>query len=200
VNENVNNIGPNTTTADSEPARYKKYMREHWEKSEHGKLCLAYYEAFHALRTYCEKYGFPSAAPTDHVTGYDEYQLAEEGLRIGEQLKQKRDEKLRKNLERAQNAARCQHVFLNGDVCSSPRIRGKKLCRMHARLEEAQALKLDLGPMEDPDSIQIGIKKLQAAIIDAKLDAKQIGHLAYTIQLAAWNVMRTTTVKGEKSS
>jgi hypothetical protein len=51
--------------------------------------------------------------------------------------------------------------------------------------------------MEDADSIQVGIRKLQAAIIDGKLDSKQIGHLAYTIQLAAWNVTRTTTALAE---
>jgi hypothetical protein len=56
---------------------------------------------------------------------------------------------------------------------------------------------LQIAPEEDPDSIQVGIRKLQAAIIDGKLDSKQIGHLAYTIQLAAWNVMRTTTVQAE---
>jgi hypothetical protein len=61
-------------------------------------------------------------------------------------------------------------------------------------MEEAKAVKLDLGPMEDPDSIQAGIRKLQAAIIDGKLDSKQIG-LLYTIQLAAWNVTRTRTVQ-----
>jgi hypothetical protein len=76
-------------------------------------------------------------------------------------------------------------------------VKGKKLCRMHERLEEATAVKLDLGPMEDPDSIQLGIKKLQGAIIDGKLDSKQIGHLAYTIQLAAWNVTRTSMVVRE---
>ena len=61
---------------------------------------------------------------------------------------------------------------------------------MHQRLEETKSAKLDLGPMEDPDSIQIGIKKLQGAIIEGTLDHRQVGQLAYTIQLAAWNVSR----------
>jgi hypothetical protein len=65
---------------------------------------------------------------------------------------------------------------------------------MHDRLEEAKTemLALDLGPMEDADSIQMGIKKLQRAIIEGKLDHRQVGQLAYTIQLAAWNVTRTS--------
>ena len=115
-----------------------------------------------------------------------------------EDQRREREEKLRRNLEKAQKAARCQHVYLSGEGCRAPRMKGKKLCRMHDRLEEAKALKLDLGPMEDPDSIQLGITKLQGAIIDGKLDSKQIGHLAYTIQLAAWNVMRTSMVAGEE--
>jgi hypothetical protein len=57
---------------------------------------------------------------------------------------------------------------------------------------EARSQKLDLGPMEDPDSIQVAIRKLQGAIIERTLDNKQVGQLAYTIQLAAWNVTRTT--------
>ena len=62
---------------------------------------------------------------------------------------------------------------------------------MHERLED-RTVKLDLGPMEDADSIQVGIKKLQGAIIEGTLDPRQVGQLAYTIQLAAWNVGRTS--------
>ena len=112
-----------------------------------------------------------------------------------EQDRSERAEKDRKNLEKAQRAARCQHIHANGEQCGAPKVRGKKLCHMHERMEQTKAERLDLGPMEDPDSIQMGIQKLQAAIIDGKLDAKQIGQLAYTIQLAAWNVMRTSMVK-----
>jgi hypothetical protein len=78
-------------------------------------------------------------------------------------------------------------------------MKGKELCRMHERMEEAKALKLDLGPMEDPDSIQIAIKKLQAAVIDGVLDHKQVAALSYLIQLAAWNVTRTSMVTRESS-
>ena len=46
---------------------------------------------------------------------------------------------------------------------------------MREGMEEAKAVKLDLGPMEDADSIQVGIRKLQEAIIDGKLNSKQMG-------------------------
>ena len=128
---------------------------------------------------------------------YEEHRVFEECLKTLEQHKQEQEQTRLRNLEKAQRAARCQHQFLNGEQCRAPRVKGKKLCRMHERMEEAKAVKLDLGTMEDADSIQVGIRKLQAAIIDGKLDAKQVGHLAYTIQLAAWNVKRTTAARVE---
>jgi len=179
----------------AQQAAYIRENREKWELTPQGKLCLAFYDAFHAYKKYLEEHKHAIRTPYGWKVDYDEHKLFEEGLRLAEEHRRQRDEMLRLNLEKAQKAARCQHQFLNGDQCAAPRVRGKKLCRMHERMEEAKALKLDLGPMEDPDSIQVGIRKLQAAIIDGKLDSKQIGHLAYTIQLAAWNVTRTTTVQ-----
>jgi hypothetical protein len=172
--------------------RYVKTGKDTWEQTTQGKLCLAFYEAFHAYRRYFETHESAKRTPLGYEVDYDEHKLFEEGLRMVEDQKYEREEKLRRNLEKAQKAARCQHEYLSGEGCRAPRMKGKKLCRMHDRLEEAKALKLDLGPMEDADSIQLGIKKLQGAIIDGKLDSKQIGHLAYTIQLAAWNVTRTS--------
>ncbi len=105
---------------------------------------------------------------------------------------------MNQNLEKAQKAARCRHVYLNGDQCGAPRVKGRKLCHMHERMEEAKTEKLDLGPIEDPDSIQVAIKRLQGAIIEGKLDHRQVGQLAYTIQMAAWNVTRTSMVTREE--
>jgi hypothetical protein len=171
-------------------AAFIRENREKWEQTPQGKLCLAFYDAFQAYKKYLEEHKYAIETPLAGKVEYDEHKLFEEGLRLAEEHRRQRDEKLRRNLEKAKNAARCKHVFLNGDVCAAPRVKGKKLCRMHERMEAATAVKLDLGPMEDPDSIQVGIRKLQAAIIDGKLDSKQIGHLAYTIQLAAWMATR----------
>ena len=124
----------------------------------------------------------------------DEHMLFEEGLRMVENLKLEREETLRRNLEKAQKAARCRHRYLNGRQCGAPRVKGRKLCHMHERVEEAKMAIIDLGPMEDADSIQMGIRKLQAAIVEGKLSHRQIAQLAYTIQLAAWNVTRTSVM------
>jgi hypothetical protein len=168
--------------------------KDNWEKTEHGKLCLAFYEAFHAYKQHLETHPSAHWTPNAAQADYDEHKLFEEGLRMVETQRREREETLRRNLEKAQKAARCQHRYLNGDQCGAPRVRGQKLCHMHQRLEEAKTemLELDLGPMEDADSIQMGIKKLQRAIIEGKLNHRQVGQLAYTIQLAAWNVSRTS--------
>ena len=131
--------------------------------------------------------------------GFDEHKLFEHGLLVVEEHRRDVAEKLRKNLEKAQAAARCEHEYLNGNQCKAPRVKGGKLCHMHQRLEEAKSAKLDLGPMEDPDSIQVGIKRLQGAIIEGTLNHRQVGQLAYTIQLAAWNVGRTRRATSEGS-
>jgi hypothetical protein len=200
MNENgMNGTGIQTHQAANEADELRREkFRQEWEQTGGGQLCLAFYDAFKKYKDYLEAHGGEALRPSGPIKmQYEEHRVFQECLRSMESYKQERDETLRRNLEKAQRAARCQHEFLSGERCRAPRLRDKKLCRMHERLEEAKALKLDLGPMEDPDSIQVGIKKLQAAIIDGKLDSKQIGHLAYTIQLAAWNVTRTTTVQVE---
>jgi hypothetical protein len=190
-------IAVNQAATGTDEARKKKF-RQDWEESGGGQLCLAFYNAFKKYKYYVETHSGEMERPSGPINNkYEEHRVFEECLSTLESYKREREETLRKNLEKAQSAARCEHEFLNGERCRAPRVKGKKLCRMHEGLEEAKAVKLDLGSMEDADSIQVGIRKLQAAIIDGKLDSKQIGHLAYTIQLAAWNVMRTTTVQAE---
>jgi hypothetical protein len=200
MNENGMNgagIGVNQAASEIDEARKKKFRQE-WEQTGGGQLCLALYDAFIKYKDYLAIHSGETARPSGPINNqYEEHRVFDECLKTLENRKREHEETLRRNLEKAQRAARCQHEFLNGEQCKAPRIRGRKLCRMHDRMEEAKAVKLDLGPMEDPDSIQVGIRKLQAAIIDGKLDSKQIGHLAYTIQLAAWNVTRTTTAQAE---
>jgi hypothetical protein len=173
---------------------YVKEGKDEWEQTHQGKLCLAFYKAFHAYRKYLEENEFARRSPHGYDVDYDEHMLFEEGLRIVENLQEEREEKLRRNLEKAQKAARCRHTYLNGRQCGAPRVRGRKLCHMHERVEEAKTAVIDLGPMEDADSIQMAIRRLQGAILEGKLNHRQIGQLAYTIQLAAWNVTRTSVM------
>lgn len=172
--------------------------KQKWEQTTQGKLCLAFYQAFLEYKKFLEEHEYAKRNPNGSLVAYDEHKLFEAGLKMVENHQWQRQEILRRNLEKAQRAARCQHIYLDGSGCGSPRVKGKKLCRMHERLEEARTASLDRGTMEDPDSIQLGIKKLQGAIIEGKLDHRQVSQLAYTLQLAAWNVTRTSTAAKEE--
>ena len=172
-------------------AEYDRRGKEEWSRTPQGRLCLEFYEKFMEYKKYLEEHPHAWNRPDGPKVDFVEHQLFEQGLRMVSDYQEERAERDRKNLERAQRAARCEHRHTGGERCGSPRIKGTKLCYMHTRLEEAKAVKLDLGPMEDPDSIQVAIKKLQAAVIDGTLDHKQVAQLAYLIQLAAWNVTRT---------
>ncbi len=176
-------------------AKAVEYNRKSWEQSEAGRLCIAFYDAFRAYEKFLQEFPHAFFNHFGKRLDFKEHLAFEQSLKFMEQDRRERAEKDRRNLEKAQRAARCQHIHANGEQCGAPRVRGKRLCHMHERMEQTKAERLDLGPMEDPDSIQMGIQKLQAVIIDGKLDAKQVGQLAYTIQLAAWNVMRTSMVK-----
>jgi hypothetical protein len=178
-------------------AEFNRKGREEWLKRPQGKLCLEFYEKFLEYKKYLDEHPNAWRRPDGPAVDFPEHKLFEQGLRMMSDYKRERAERDRKNLEKAHLAARCKHRHTDGERCGSPRIKGTDLCYMHTRLEEAKAVKLDLGPMEDPDSIQVAIKKLQAAVIDGTLDHKQVSQLAYLIQLAAWNVTRTTTAARE---
>ena len=173
-------------------AKAVEYNRKSWEQSEAGRLCIAFYDAFRAYEKYLQE--FPHAVFNHFGKRLDfkEHLAFEQSLKFMEQDRRERAEKDRRNLEKAQRAARCQHIHANGEQCGAPRVRGKKLCHMHDRMEQTKAERLDLGPMEDPDSIQMAIKKLQAAVIDQTLTDKQIAQLTNLLNIGAWNVIRTS--------
>jgi hypothetical protein len=184
--------------------RYKRENREKWEQTRQGQLCIAFYRAFQAYKDYMQANPTAIFTPYGPRLEYEEHKLFEEALRLMEDDRRIREETARRNLEKAQRAARCQHIHMNGEQCGAPRVRGRKLCHMHERMEEAKTESFDkpesfdMGSMEDPDSIQAAIQRLQKAIIDGKLESKQVGLLAYTIQLAAWNVTRTSWMLKEE--
>jgi hypothetical protein len=177
----------------------KKEQKEEWLASAGGQICTKFWNAFREYEDFLQEN--PEArhmAMGWNDKYYDEHQLFEEGLKVMATYADERAETRRKSLEKAKKSARCQHLHVSGEQCGSPKMRGRKLCYMHERMEEARSATLDLGPMEDPDSIQIAIRKLQSAIIEGKLGPRQVGQLAYTIQLAAWNVTRTTRLTAER--
>jgi hypothetical protein len=95
-------------------------------------------------------------------------------------------------LEKADAAPRCEHVFIDGTTCQSPRMRKHQYCYAHARMLEVRPKKLKLLPAEDENSIMWNIMEIQRALIDDEISEKKAGLLLYGQQLALIAVRGTT--------
>lgn len=178
-------------------AAYRRQQRKEWLDTPQGKLCMELYAKFQEYKNYLAEHPQASEARCgfkleSEKEAFPEHALFVEALKAASDYQQERAARARRHLEKARAAARCQHKYLDGQSCRAPRLKHKKLCRIHAGMEEMKATMMDLGSMEDPDSIQLAIMRLQHAILDRKLAPSQISQLTYLIQLAAWNVSRTT--------
>jgi hypothetical protein len=105
--------------------------------------------------------------------------------------------KLRRNLERADSAPRCEKVREDGTVCGCPKMTGHSYCYAHERMLQARPRKLALPPLEDANGIQLAIMMVQKALIDDEISEKKAGLLLYSMQIAASNVKQTTFVNEE---
>ena len=106
--------------------------------------------------------------------------------------------KLRRNLERADNAPRCEKVREDGTVCGSPKMKGYDYCYAHDRMRQVRPQKLALPALEDANSIQLAIMMVQKALIDDEISEKKAGLLLYSIQIAGANVAYTTFEETDK--
>jgi len=102
------------------------------------------------------------------------------------------DEKLQQGLRRANDAPRCRWVRQDGTSCGSPQMRNHIYCYAHRQMMEARALALQLPAAEDANSIQVGLMRIQKALIDDTISTKKAGLLLYSMQLAMTNVGKTT--------
>ena len=102
------------------------------------------------------------------------------------------DEKLQQGLRKANDAPRCRWVRQDGTSCGSPQMRNHIYCYAHRQMMEARALALRLPAAEDANSIQIGLMRIQKALIDDTISTKKAGLLLYSMQLAMTNVGQTT--------
>ncbi len=105
--------------------------------------------------------------------------------------------KLRQNLERADQAPRCEKVRVDGTVCECPRMKGYSYCYAHERMLQARPRKLALPALEDANSIQLSIMMVQKALIDDEISEKKAGLLLYSLQIAASNAKQTTFIHEE---
>jgi hypothetical protein len=102
------------------------------------------------------------------------------------------DEKLQQGLRKANDAPRCRWVRQDGTSCGSPQMRNHIYCYAHRQMMEARALMLRLPAAEDANGIQIGLMRIQKALIDDTISTKKAGLLLYSMQLAMTNVGQTT--------
>ena len=91
------------------------------------------------------------------------------------------DEKLQQGLRRANDAPRCRWVRQDGTNCGSPQTRNHIYCYAHRQMMEARALALQLPAAEDANSIQVGLMRIQKALIDDTISTKKAGLLLYSM-------------------
>ncbi len=101
-------------------------------------------------------------------------------------------QKLRTNLQHAKLSPRCRWVKQDGTTCGSPQMRNHIYCYSHRQMMEARTLMLRLPAAEDANAIQVGIMKVQKALIEDMISTKKAGLLLYSMQLAIKNVGQTT--------
>jgi hypothetical protein len=146
-------------------------LREQWPQTEAARLFTQLAEAF----TACQK-------------------LVEQNPQIQETAKLADGERhdvftmLRDNLEKANQAPRCEKQKSNGQTCRAPKMRGEKYCCMHLALEAARPTKFSLPALDDANSIQVGLTKTAQGLVDGTLDEKVATKLAYVLQVAMSNV------------
>ncbi len=100
--------------------------------------------------------------------------------------------RLKARLELADEAPRCRWVKQDGTACRSPQMKKHIYCFAHRQMMEARALALSLPAQEDANAIQIGIMRIQKALIEDTISTKKAGLLLYSMQLALKNVGQLT--------
>jgi hypothetical protein len=102
------------------------------------------------------------------------------------------DRKLKARLELADAMPRCRWIKQGGTTCGSPQMKQNIYCFAHIQMAEAQALALRLPPPEDANAIQVGLMRIQKALIEDTITTRKAGLLLYSMQLALTNVGQTT--------
>jgi hypothetical protein len=110
----------------------------------------------------------------------------------GEAKEDKVYQKLKQRLKLADMAPRCRWVRQDGTSCRSPQMKQHIYCFAHKQMAEARTLMLMLPAAEDANAIQVGLMRIQKALIEDTISTKKAGLLLYSMQLALTNVGQTT--------
>jgi hypothetical protein len=115
----------------------------------------------------------------------------------GEAKEEKVYQKLKQRLKLADMAPRCRWVRQDGTSCRSPQMKQHIYCFAHMQMAEARTLMLMLPAAEDANAIQVGLMRIQKALIEDTISTKKAGLLLYSMQLALTNVGQTTFGKAK---
>jgi hypothetical protein len=110
----------------------------------------------------------------------------------GEAKEDKVYQKLKQRLKLADMTPRCRWVRQDGTSCRSPQMKQHIYCFAHMQMAEARDLMLRLPVPEDANAIQVGLMRIQKAVIEDTISMKKAGLLLYSMQLALTNVGQTT--------
>jgi len=164
---------------------YREKRGPQWQESEEGKLCLEFYRAYTAYRDYLKQHGRRWREGNENELEFTEHQAYQALAREMGEYQREREEIDRRNLERAQLAARCTHRRVGGQTCGSPRMRGSKYCYAHERFNAAHSEDLELPPLEDANALVLGLTRGLQALMKGKMDLKFAGMYFYGLQIVA---------------
>lgn len=146
-------------------------LKEQWPSTEAARLFTQLAETFTACQKLMEQEpGIQDALLTADAERHDVFTM------------------LRDNLEKANQAPRCEYVKSNGQLCRAPKMRGQKYCCMHLAMEAARPTKFSLPALDDANAIQVAITKGAQGLVDGTLEEKRATRLGYFLQLAMSNV------------
>ena len=168
--------------------RRREYRQKHiarWETSKEGKLCVEFYRAYTAYKEYLRENMRDWREGNETPLEFEEHQVYQEIVRAMAEYQKQREEKDKRNLEKAKLAARCTHRRAGGQYCGSPRMKGSKYCYGHERLMAVRTQDLELPPLEDANAVVLGLTKGLQAMMKGQMDLKSAGMYFYAMQIVA---------------
>ncbi|MBI2679251.1 MAG: hypothetical protein HYX28_10770 [Candidatus Koribacter versatilis] len=91
-------------------------------------------------------------------------------------------------VEAMQQAARCEHIKLNGQRCHAPALREERWCRFHR--SDYEGVFPITGVPEDAATIQIELGRVIRQLQHKDIDAHSAGLIIYALQTASMNLKR----------
>src|SRR5690349_3701907 len=88
-------------------------------------------------------------------------------------------QRLKQRLKMADMAPRCQWVKQDGTACRSPQMKQHIYCFAHTQMAEARELMLMIPVVEDANAIQMGLMRIQKALMEDTISMKKAGLLLY---------------------